>query len=134
MPVKVTSLVSDFIRKKVESKVAKVTLEQDFETAKLAAELFAKDLTEEVNALAKTRFEEFLAKHPELANSTLTNPLDRYHSYHVSYSSSVICKELVELTEMRKEYVDELIQRVCIDASKCKDSEELEAVIDKVCK
>ena len=98
MSVKVTNLVSEFIRKKVESKVAKVTLEQDFETAKLAAELFAKDLTDEVNALAKTRFEEFLAKHPELANSTLTNPLDRHYGYHVSYSSSVICKELMELT------------------------------------
>lgn len=131
--MKVTHLVSEFIRKKVESKVAKVTLEQDFEAAKDAAEKFAEDLTAEVNALAKSRFEDFLAHHPELANSNLTNPLDRYHSYHVGWGSSVIFKELQELTQMRTDYVEELVQRVCIDATKCKDTEDLIAVIDKVC-
>lgn len=131
--MKVTNLISDFIRKKVESKVAKVTLEQDFEAAKNAAEQFAIDLTAEVNALAQSRFEDFLAHHPELANSTLSNPLDRHYSYRVGWSSSVIFRELQELVQMRTDYVDELVQRVCIDATKCKDTEDLLAVIDKVC-
>lgn len=130
--MRITNDIRDFITKKVEAKVVPVSIEQDFEAAKAIAEQFGQHLSDTLNAVAKKEFENFLSLHPELANSELTSPITTYHKFYVSYSDSEICKEYREQVQLRKEYVDEVIQRVCIDATSCKDTEELLALIERI--
>ena len=132
--MRITNDIKDFIAKKVEAKIAPVSIEQDFEAAKAVAEQFGRDLSDKLNDIANKDFEDFLKLHPELANSSLTSPINNYHKFYIAYSGSEICKEYREQIELRKEYVTEVIQRVCIDATSCKDTEELLALIDRIVK
>lgn len=123
--------VRDFIIKKVESKVAKVSIEQDFKAAVALAEKFEKMLSNNLSAVAQKEFEDFLSVHPELANSTFINPIS-HHKFRIAYGNSVITEEYQKQLKMRDDYVAELVQRVCIDATTCKDTEELLALIDRI--
>ena len=127
--MRITNDIRDFISKKVDAKVAKVTLETEYEDAMAAAKAFEIRVTNEVELYIKQQFTEFLNLHPELANSELST---RYHNISVATYASVIRKEYEELTKLRSEYVDEVVQRVCIDATSCKDTEELLKLIDKI--
>lgn len=130
--MRITNDIRDFISKKVDAKVAKLSIEQDFTAAVALAERFAETLSNNLSVVAKKEFEDFLRVHPELANSELTSPITTYHRFHVAYSSSEIAKEYQNQLKMRNEYVDEVVQRVCIDATSCKDTEELLKLIDKI--
>lgn len=127
--MRITNDIRDFISKKVDAKVAKVTLEAEYKDAMDAVKLFETRVTDEVKLYVEQQFTEFLNLHPQLANSEL---LMRYTSVSVSTCASVIRKEYEELTQLRSEYVNEVIQRVCIDATSCKDTEELLKLIDKI--
>lgn len=127
--MRITNDIRDFITKKVDAKVAKVTLETEYMDAMTAVKAFESRVTAEVEFYIKQQFTEFLNLHPELANSELST---RYTSVSVATYASVIRKEYEELTKLRSEYVNEVIQRVCIDATSCKDTEELLKLIDKI--
>lgn len=127
--MRITNDIRDFIAKKVDAKVAKVTLETEYEDAMTAAKAFEIRVTNEVEFYIKQQFTEFLNLHPELANSELST---RYLNVSVATYASVIRKEYEELTKLRSEYVNEVVQRVCIDATSCKDTEELLKLIDKI--
>lgn len=127
--MRITNDIRDFISKKVYDKVARVTLEADYKNAMDAAKLFETRVANEVKLYVEQQFTEFLNLHPELANSELSM---RYLNVSVVTDSAVIRKEYEELIKLRTEYVNELIQRVCIDATSCKDTEELLKLIDKI--
>jgi hypothetical protein len=127
--MRITNDIRDFISKKVDAKVAKVTLETEYKDAMAAARAFEIRVTDDVEMYIAQQFAEFLNLHPELANSELST---RYTNVSVSTYASVIRKEYEELTKLRSEYVEEVIQRVCIDATSCKDTEELLKLIDKI--
>ena len=126
--MRITNDIRDFITKKVDAKVARVTLESEYKDAMDAVKLFETRVTDGVKAYVEQQFTEFLNLHPELANSELSM---RYTSISVATYASVIRKEYEELTKLRSEYVDEVVQRVCIDATNCKDTEEILNLIDK---
>lgn len=127
--MRITNDIRDFISKKVDAKVAKVSLEADYANAMDAAKLFETRVANEVKLYVEQQFTEFLNLHPELANSELSM---RYINVSVATYASVIRQEYEELTKLRSEYVNEVIQRVCIDATSCKDTEELLNLIDKI--
>ena len=131
--MKITTNIREFIAKKVEAKIAPVSITQDYEAVVTIAEKFGKDLTSRIQAVVKKEFEDFLALHPELANSSLYDPTCGYHGgYCVQHGNSEIAKQYKEQIQLRTEYVDEVIQRVCIDAHSCKNTEELLALIDRI--
>lgn len=127
--MRITNTIQDYISKKVYDKVARVTLEADYENAMNAVKLFETRVANEAKLYVEQQFAEFLNLHPELANSELSM---RYFNVSVITNSAVIRKEYEELLKLRSEYVSELIQRVCIDATGCKDTEDLLKLIDKV--
>ena len=130
--MRITNDIRDFITKKVEAKIAPVSIEQDYNAATAVAEQFGQQLSDTISAIAEKEFENFLSLHPELANSELTSPISKYSKFYVAYTNSEICKEYREQVKLRTEYVDEVVQRVCIDATSCKDTEELLALIDRI--
>lgn len=127
--MRLNNTVIDFISKKVDAKVAKVTLETEYIDAMDAVKAFELRVANDVELYIKQQFTEFLNLHPELANSELST---RFTNVSVATYASVIRKEYEELTKLRLEYVNEVIQRVCIDATSCKDTEELIKLIDKI--
>lgn len=129
--MRITNDIRDFISKKVDAKIARVTLEDDYKDAMTAVKLFEGRVADEVKLYIEQQFTEFLNLHPELANSELSM---RHFNVSVATYASIIRKEYEELTALRKDYVAEVIQRVCIDATNCKDTEELLALIDRIVK
>lgn len=129
--MKVTRQVESFIRGKVETKVAEPSVVQDYADASNAIQQFEKELTDKLDSVAQMEFTEFVKNHPELAGAELI--VTTYsRRYNVAWNNSTVRTEYDEATKLRAEYVYEVAQRVCIDASKCKDTKEILELIDKV--
>lgn len=129
--MKVTRQVESFIRGNVETKVAEPSVVQDYKDASNAVQQFEKELTDKIDSIAQMEFTEFVKNNPELAGAELI--VSTYsRRYRVAWNNSTVRTEYDETTKLRTEYVDEVVQRVCIDASKCKDTKELLELIDKV--
>lgn len=129
--MKVTRQVESFIRSKVEAKVAMPSILQDYKDASDAVKQFEKALADKHDSIAQMEFAEFIKNNPELNGAELSvNAFSR--KYNVAWSNSTVCMECNEATQLRMQYIDEVFQRVCIDASKCKDTKELLELIDKV--
>ena len=121
-----------FIRNKVEAKIVPVSMEQDYEDVCNLVKQFNQYLLAECNALIDKRVAEFLDTHPELDGAEISNPLTSYHRLYLQMHTSRISKEIEELRKLRQDFIDECVQRVCIDAVSCKDTEELLELIAKI--
>ena len=129
--MRVTTQVEHFIRSQLEAKVARPSVIQDFNDAKNAVQQFEKGLVAKFDSIAQMEFAEFVKNNPELAGAELE--ISRHaNRYSVAWSNSTVCTERNEAMGLRTEYVNELVQRVCIDATRCKDTKDLLELIDKV--
>lgn len=130
--MKVTNNIVNFITKRVNDKVAPVSIERDYEAAKTLAEDFAECLSSRLDAVANAEFERFLEEHPELEGSKLLSPITSHHKFHVSYTEAELCKAYREQIALRREYVNDIVERVSIDATRCKSTEEILVLIDEM--
>lgn len=132
--MRITKQIEAFIRNKVEAKVAPILGEQEYNNTVNMCEQWANDITKKLNDVVELEFYALIDAHPELEGAELTNPLEHYHKLHVRYSTAVFSKEMQEKRKLREDYVDEVCQRVCIDAAQCKDTTEILQLIDRLVK
>ena len=132
--MRITRQLEDFIRSKVDAKIAPVLGEQEYEDTVSMCEQWGADLTEKVNTMVRSEFDAFVKAHPELEGAELSNSLERFNKLHIRYAKAVFSNEMEEKRKLRSDYVDEVCQRVCIDATQCKDTADILQLIDKIIK
>lgn len=130
--MRITNDVADFIRKKVNAKVACVSVEQDFNDAVALVKQFETELAAKVERAVQAEFDTLINAHPELDGAELINPLNQHCRIWLNLGKSSINLEYAEARKLREDYVDEIVQRICIDATSCKNTEKIITLIDKI--
>lgn len=128
--MRITYQVRDYIRKTIDKKLAPVTLEQDCKMLEQAMQDSAAVINERFEQIVKEEIQTLVDKHPELKGVKL---YDRYGKLQYNISDVAIFEELKSLKADREQYLYELVDRVCIDATGCKTTEDLIALITELC-
>ena len=132
--MRITRQIEDFIRSKVDAKIAPVLGEKEHADTVSMCEQWGADLTEKVNTMVRSEFDAFVKAHPELEGAELVNTLEHFNKLYIRYAKAAFLKDIEEKRKLRNDYVGEVCQRVCIDATQCKDTADILQLIDKIVK